>query len=115
MWCLLGNIDPSLRPYTRQQANAILISYAQSLCLNNTCKNMRVQYKTIAKYMKAAQSFNADFIEKPTFSDQGVQHPLLTIIYAEHKLYDDVMNKREPVSEEMFRWLLLRCHPTNNN
>lgn len=65
--------------------------------------------------MKAAQSFSADFIEKPTFTDQGVQHPLLTILYTEHKLYDDVMNKREPVSEEMFRWLLLRCHPTDNN
>lgn len=103
---MLGQIDPSFRCYSRHQVNSIMISYAQLLSLNVTCKSIRIKLGTIKQYMSAASVFSAEIIKKPTFTEESIEHPLLTLLYAEQELYDSVMNKREPISEEMFNYII---------
>lgn len=92
-----------MKPYTRSRINFIFQCYLQSLCQNETIKNRVVKTDCIKKYLKAAKTFAcAARIENPTQTDQGIEDPIIKILLDEHKEWDAVMNRREPVSEEMF-------------
>lgn len=78
----------------------------QSLCQNETIKARVVKTDCIKQYIKAAKTFcTALNIQDPNITAQGEYDPIFKLLLDEHKQWDAVMNKREPVSEEMFEYI----------
>lgn len=65
--------------------------------------------------MKEALTFCEDFVQDPWLDETGKEHPWLTSIYTEHELYDSVMSKRKPVSEEMHNFIIHQRTLNNNH
>lgn len=106
-WCALGGLEPTLSVYSREYCNYIFQCYLQSLCQNETIKHKVVKTECIKQDIKAAKTFSAATnIQDPTITPQGESDKIFKLILDEHKKWDEVMNKREPVSEEMFAYII---------
>lgn len=89
--------------------------YTYTLCNHETILNKPIKTNTIELYHKAAISFPKTFNEITATTHKTIWNPLkdvngkkpqtITDLLQEHKLWEDEISKRKPVTEEMFNYI----------
>lgn len=116
-FCNKYSLNPTFSnfQYDQEAKNYIMTLYTFTLCNHETILNKPIKTNTIELYHKAAISFPKTFNEITATTHKTIWNPLkdvngkkpqtITDLLQEHKLWEDEISKRKPVTEEMFNYI----------
>ena len=89
-----------------------MTGYALSLALGNTIRSKCIQSTTIGKYINAACDWITDHNEMiPQITNKGVRAPLISAVLKEHKRWESIPNRREPLTKDMLLYIINQALP----
>ena len=100
----------TLHNYSHHDRTIIFACYAQALCLGHSLLSKQIRHTTIVAYLDAAALLltTSDMgILNPTRRTTGLgRPPLLAKVLHEHKRWESIPNRREPVTKAMLTWII---------
>ena len=91
----------------------VLACYAQSLCAGHTLLCKVIKHDTVCRYLDAVSKLFQDHpagLADPTVTVHGTGRPrLLKQVLNEHRRWEAMPNRREPVTKGMLQWIFARA------
>ena len=109
-WCNAHDIDPVLKNISINDKNQVIALYALSLVQCNTLHATSIKSGTIKRYLHAAASLSTQANEAdPRLNIYGKNSAPMQKVLQEQKRWEDMPNRREPVTPEMIECMWERC------
>ena len=110
-WCLKVNIeDPTLAKLGQPQRNFIMACYASSLTSNETIFCKTIKASTVSHYLTDAAKLSIlNKLPDPTKNGFNQMSPFIQNILKEHKRWESIPNRREPLTYLMVQHAALEA------